>query len=102
MRLDEKYHYVFDWKFFIKMFGDNKVSYMHKPLSVYRMYEDNKTGQDNAKRKKEIYELQKELGYSKLNSLWCKHVYKVYEKAEKKGTDKPKRMLTEKAEFCFI
>lgn len=86
-RLDEKYHYVFDWKYFVEMFDAKKVVYIRKPLSVYRMYEDNKTGQDNAKRKKEIYELQKELGRSRLNTAWCKHVYKVYEKAEKK--DKP-------------
>lgn len=83
--LDETYHYAFDWKFFIEMFDKNEVLYSHEPYSVYRMYEDNKTGQDNAKRKKEIYRLQKELGISKLNAAWCGHVYHVYEKAENSG-----------------
>lgn len=85
LRLDEAYHYAFDWKFFIEMFGKNEVLYSHEPYSVYRMYEDNKTGQDNAKRKKEIYHLQTELGISKLNAAWCGHVYRVYEKAENSG-----------------
>lgn len=100
-RLDEKFHYVFDWKFFIQMFNQNKVSFMHKPLSVYRMYEDNKTGQDNAKRKKEIYELQKELGNSKLNTLWCKYVYNVYANAEIKGTDAPKKNVDRMSRILF-
>ena len=85
IRLDEKFHYVFDWKFFIEMFGAMKVKYTHEPYSVYRMYEDNKTGQDNAKRKKEVYLLQKELGVSKMNTAWCMHVWKQYEKAEQTG-----------------
>ncbi|MBR1470270.1 MAG: glycosyltransferase [Lachnospiraceae bacterium] len=85
--LDEGYHYVFDWKFFIKAFEKHKVRYTHEAYAVYRMYEDNKTGQNNAKRKFEIYRLQKELGDSRLNTAWCRHVYKVYQKAEKK--DRP-------------
>lgn len=93
LMLDEKYHYVFDWKFFAEMFQHSKVVYVKKPLSVYRMYEDNKTGQDNAKRKKEIYELQKELNNSKLNTAWCKHVYKVYEKSEKCGKPSMKKRV---------
>lgn len=82
-RLDEQYHYVFDWKFFVTMFEDMKVAFVHQPLSVYRMYEDNKTGQDNAKRKKEVYLLQKELNKSPLNIAWCKYVWQQYEKAER-------------------
>lgn len=93
LRLDEKFHYVFDWKFFIKKFHNEKVRFVNRPLSVYRMYEDNKTGQDNAKRKKEIYELQKELGISKLNIAWCEFVYKTYEKAEKNNTPLLKKII---------
>ena len=82
-RLDETYHYVFDWKFFINMFSAYNVKYSHEAYSVYRMYENNKTGLDNAGRKKEIYMLQKELNVSKLNIKWCHRVWKMYEKAEK-------------------
>lgn len=94
--LDETYHYAFDWKFFIQMFGEGKVLYTHEAYAVYRMYEDNKTGQDNAKRKKEIYRLQEELGISKLNTAWCKHVYKVYEKAENSGWPEEKQLKRKK------
>lgn len=83
IRLDESYHYAFDWKFFIEMFTDSKVIFTHEIYSVYRMYEDNKTGLDNAKRKKEIYRLQKEIAVSSLNVKWCKYVADSYEKAEK-------------------
>ena len=81
---------MFDWKFFIEAFGRNKVYYSHTPYALYRMYEDNKTGQNNAKRKKEIWKLQAELGDSSLNTAWCKWVYKQYAKAEEKGNDKIK------------
>lgn len=84
-KLDETYHYAFDWKFFIQMFDEYEVIYTHEAYSVYRMYEDNKTGQDNAKRKKEIYRLQTELGKSRLNASWCGHVYRVYENTEMSG-----------------
>lgn len=83
--LDERYHYVFDWKFFIEMYAQQKVSYTHEAYAVYRMYGDNKTGQDNAGRKKEIYLLQKELNVSRCNILWCRHVYRVYLHAEETG-----------------
>ena len=94
--LDETYHYAFDWKFFIRLFGEGKVLYTHEAYAVYRMYEDNKTGQDNAKRKKEIYRLQKELGVSKLNTAWCRHVYHVYKKAENSGWPAEKQFKRKK------
>lgn len=92
-RLDQKYDYVFDWKFFAKLFKDNKVLYTHEPYSVYRMYENNKTGQDNAKRKKEIYLLQNELKTGYWNVKWCKHVYEVYRKSEEKNKPKMKKRV---------
>lgn len=93
VRLDETYHYAFDWKFFITLFESAKIKYSEEPYSVYRMYEDNKTGQDNAKRKYEIYRLQEEIGVSKWNTAWCKHVYKVYETAEKKNRPQDKKRV---------
>ncbi|MBR3307902.1 MAG: glycosyltransferase [Lachnospiraceae bacterium] len=91
--LDEKYHYVFDWKFFTGLFDEGTPCYIRKPLALYRMYGDNKTGQNNAKRKFEIYRLQKELGDSRLNIEWCRFIYKAYKKAEDRGDDKRKEML---------
>ena len=95
-RLDEKYHYVFDWKFFAGLFAKSKVIFTHEPYSVYRMYEDNKTGQDNAKRKKEVWLLQKELNTGRLNVKWCEYVYKRYETAEKKNRPSIKK----RTDFC--
>ena len=92
-RLDEQYHYVFDWKYFAGMFRKHKVLFSHKPYSVYRMYEDNKTGQDNAKRKKEVWLLQKELGTGALNVKWCEHVYKKYVYAEEKNLPGVKKRM---------
>lgn len=99
-RLDEKLHYTFDWKFFIELFAKNNVIYTHEPYSVYRMYENNKTGLNNAKRKREIYLLQKEINVSKLNTTWCKHVYEVYEKAENSGkTEMQQQKIKNRVDF---
>lgn len=83
--LDTKYNYVFDWKFFVELQQRHRFTFLPECLAVYRMYEDNKTGLDNASRKKEIYLMQKELGVSRANTAWCRIVYRTYEKAEKTG-----------------
>lgn len=83
--LDTKYHYVFDWKYFVELQQRHSFIFFPECLAVYRMYEDNKTGLNNASRKKEIYLMQKELGISRANTAWCYLVYRVYEKAEKSG-----------------
>lgn len=101
MLLDEQYHYVFDWKFFAGMFSEKKVLYSHEPYSVYRMYEDNKTGQDNAKRKKEVYLLQRELETGRLNISWCRHVWKKYEEAEKKNSPSIKKRMDFYSKILF-
>ena len=89
--LDTRYHYVFDWKFFTERFEEGRVVFTHEPYALYRMYEDNKTGLNNAARRKEVYRLQKELGDSKLNILWCRHVYRAYKKAEETGRESIKK-----------
>ncbi len=89
--LDETYHYAFDWKFFISVFEKEKVIWSHEPYAVYRMYEDNKTGLDNAGRKYEIYRLQKELGDAPLNVKWCRYVYEQYKKAEEQNRPEYKK-----------
>jgi glycosyltransferase involved in cell wall biosynthesis len=81
--LDERYHYVFDWKFFIRAFEREKVYYSHEDYALYRMYGDNKTGQNNAKRKHEIFRLQNELGDSRANTAWCRYISRRYAAAEK-------------------
>lgn len=101
LRLDESYHYAFDWKFFIEMFKHTKVVFTNKAYSVYRMYEDNKTGQDNAKRKAEIYRLQKDINVSKLNTAWCGYVAKQYEKAEKLNKPQIKKNMDNMSKVLF-
>lgn len=101
LRLDETYHYAFDWKFFIEMFRDYKVIYTHEAYSVYRMYEDNKTGQDNAKRKAEIYRLQQEINVSKWNTRFCGYVAAQYDKAEKTGNNKIKKRMDLYSKILF-
>ena len=62
LRLDEGYHYVFDWLFFYQMFEKGFTHYyLHGFLSCYRMYGENKTSLDSYKRKLEIYQLEKDL-----------------------------------------
>lgn len=91
--LDEKYHYVFDWKFFVELCEKYRPVYTHKPYAVYRMYEDNKTGQNNAARRFEVYRLQKELEGNTLNTAWCRYVYKAYKRAEDTGNISIKKRI---------
>ncbi len=101
-RLDEHFHYVFDWKFFAGMLNHGKVFHFVKiPFAVYRMYETNKTGLANAPRKKEIYEMQKEFQVSKFNIWWCKRTYKAYEYAERKNVSWPKKIVDFGSKFWF-
>ena len=91
--LDTKYHYVFDWKYFIQLQKRCEFAFTEECFAAYRMYEDNKTGLDNAARKREIYLLQKEIGVSRLNTAWCHLVYKVYKKSEEKGKTTTKKIV---------
>lgn len=101
-RLDEHFHYVFDWKFFAGMLNHGKrFHFVKEPYAVYRMYETNKTGLANAPRKKEIYQMQKEFQVSKFNIWWCKRVYKAYEYAERKNVNWPKKLVDFGSKFWF-
>lgn len=91
--LDVKYKYVFDWKFFIELQQRHPFTFLPECLSVYRMYEDNKTGLDNAARKKEVYLMQKELDISRVNTEWCRIVYLAYENAERTGKNGKKKVV---------
>lgn len=92
--LDNKYRFVFDWKFFISLQVEHEIKLINQYFAVYRMYEKNKTGLDNAERKKEIYLLQKEIAVSKLNTTWCYLVYKLYLIAEGKSNGKIKTIVS--------
>ncbi|MCQ2520825.1 MAG: glycosyltransferase [Lachnospiraceae bacterium] len=104
-RLEEAYHYVFDWKFFgelLKELPSNEICFSNEAYAVYRMYEDNKTGLDNAKRKKEIFELQRRWKDSIPNIRWCHHVWRVYDAAEelaKRGQDEKARKMKKRVQF---
>lgn len=91
--LDTSYHYVFDWKYFIQLQKRCKFTFVEECFAAYRMYEDNKTGLDNAARKREIYLLQKELGVSRMNTAWCHFVYRVYKRAEEGGRESTKKAV---------
>lgn len=99
--LDTKYHYVFDWKYFIQLQQRYPFTFMPECLAVYRMYEDNKTGLDNASRKREIYLMQKELGISKANTLWCKWVYQAYHRSEQTGKQGLKAFMNWMSKVLF-
>lgn len=99
--LDTKYHYVFDWKYFVELQQKYEFTFLPECFAVYRMYEDNKTGLDNAARKKEIYLMQKELAMSKANTVWCHIVYKVYAKAEKSGKNGTKKVINQLSKILF-
>lgn len=99
--LDMKYHYVFDWKYFIELQRRHTFTFLSECFAAYRMYEDNKTGLDNATRKKEIYLMQKELGISKVNTVWCYIVYWVYKKAEENGKNKLKNFVNWMSKVLF-
>ena len=91
--LDTEYHYVFDWKYFIQLQKRCSFTFTEECCAAYRMYENNKTGLDNAARKKEIYLLQKEIGASHINTSWCHFVYNVYNKSEKNGKTTMKKIV---------
>ena len=89
--LDTSYDFAFDWKFFAGLFDTEKKVFIHEPLSIYRMYDDNKTGLDNAARRKEIWRLKDEFASSKADIYWSRELYRIYKKAEKTGNDGLKR-----------
>ncbi len=99
--LDMQYTYVFDWKFFTKLQEKYEFTFTEQCFAAYRMYEDNKTGLDNAARKREIYLLQKEIKASKMNTAWCHFVYKVYIRSEETGKAGTKKIVNILSRILF-
>lgn len=84
LRLDESLRYAFDWLFFLQMFERGlSVFHLREFLSVYRLYECNKTSLDTAERKHELGRiLRRNLGPLDPSTLFCAAVYAGYRLAE--------------------
>lgn len=82
--IDKRYVYAFDWLFFLKIFEEGfNVLVVDDFLSAYRKHSKCKTGEDNAKRKKEIAEVAKRnFGVFDLQSMYCYSIYWLYSLSE--------------------
>jgi glycosyltransferase involved in cell wall biosynthesis len=78
--IDKDYNYAFDWLFFLKIFEEKfNVLAIDDFLSAYRIHSKHKTGEDNAKRKKEIAKIiRRNFGTLKLQTLYCYTIYWLY------------------------
>lgn len=84
LRLDESFHYAFDWLFFLQMFERGlSVFYLREYLSLYRFHGSNKTALDNAARRRELGRiLRRNLGPLDPSTLFCGCVSAGYRLAE--------------------
>jgi len=82
--IDKKYTYAFDWLFFLNIFEEKfNVLAVDDFLSAYRIHSKHKTGEDNAKRKKEVAKIVKRnFGIFKLQTLYCYIIYWLYSFSE--------------------
>lgn len=87
IRLQNEYHYSFDWIFFREMFKRRmKNFYLNENLSMYRMYDSNKTGADNWKRRKELYSVvRNNVGTFNIITLGFYLIYLSYRFSEIRG-----------------
>lgn len=86
-RLKNEYPYGFDWVFFRELFINGlKFFYFNEYLSIYRMYDSNKTGADNWKRRKELYSVvRNNLGKFNIITFGFYIIYLFYWFSEKTG-----------------
>jgi glycosyltransferase involved in cell wall biosynthesis len=82
--IDKLYVYAFDWLFFLKIFEEGfNVFVVDDFLSAYRRHSKHKTGEDNAKRKKEIAEVTKRnFRVFSLQTMYCYGIYWLYSCSE--------------------
>jgi glycosyltransferase involved in cell wall biosynthesis len=82
--IDKDYIYAFDWLFFLNIFEEKfNVLAVDDFLSAYRIHSKHKTGEDNAKRKKEIAKIiKRNFGTLKLQTLYCYIIYWLYSFSE--------------------
>lgn len=78
--IDKQYVYAFDWLFFLKIFEEGfNVLVVDDFLSAYRRHSAHKTGEDNARRKKEIAMVAKRnFGAFSLQTAYCYGIYWLY------------------------
>jgi glycosyltransferase involved in cell wall biosynthesis len=76
-KLDSSLHYIMDWDLWVRLYESGATfHYLHKPLSVVRMYSDTKTGSGSKKRYGEINaHLRRHVGFVRrlmsLSSFYC-------------------------------
>lgn len=82
--IDKNYTYAFDWLFFLNIFEEKfNVLAVDDFLSAYRVHSKHKTGEDNAKRKKEVAKIiKRNFGTFKLQTLYCYIIYWLYSFSE--------------------
>jgi glycosyltransferase involved in cell wall biosynthesis len=79
-RLNEKYYYAFDWVLFIEYYLHGlRYYFIDEYLAMYQFDGGNKTAQDTALRKHEIYLVHLQYnGRYKIKTMWCYMVYLGY------------------------
>lgn len=94
LRLDERLHYAFDWKFWLDMLLAQK-QFLTIPdlLSQYRVHEGSKTQQDLAARKKEVLAVTRYAKNGFLQTTWNAIVYRLFLLAERLGLPALKRWV---------
>ncbi|MFK7923778.1 MAG: glycosyltransferase family 2 protein [Bacteroidia bacterium] len=92
LRLDERLHYAFDWKFWLDMLLAQK-QFLTIPdlLSQYRVHQGSKTHQDLAARKKEVLAVTRYAKNGFFQTAWNAIVYRLFLLAERLGTPALKR-----------
>jgi glycosyltransferase involved in cell wall biosynthesis len=100
-RLHNEYTYGFDWILFREMFMEGlKFHYFNEHLSVYRMYENNKTGADSWKRRKELYcVVRKNIGKYNLITFGFFMIYLFYRVSQVNGLGWVKGIVRKVSEF---
>lgn len=102
--VDKQYTYVFDWLFFLSIFEEGfNVLTVDDFLSAYRRHSKHKTGEDNARRKKEIAEVAKRnFGVSTPQTMYCYMIYWLYSFSELLPGPIESRLKTFARNFNFI
>jgi hypothetical protein len=61
--LREDYHYVFDWEYWVRIYGSYDLVRLGVLLSCYRVYENNKTSAGGEARTREMVQMLTETGF---------------------------------------
>jgi len=82
--LDKRYTYVFDWLLFLSIFEQRfDVLTVNDYFSAYRTHSKHKTGEDNARRKKEVAEVaRRNFGVARPQTMYCRMIYWLYSFSE--------------------